>query len=157
MNLKGSRLWCSPILAIVAALGCGERAAPVRFELFEAQSAPAAGLASISDPATGKTFYLPAVPIISNSDVRRADTGLDQFGNPAVELYLTAKGAQAMTTATRPYEERPIVLVVLVDSKFQVSYDVKTTTYDGVIITGKFPNAEAKAVAEGIMSWNTSP
>jgi preprotein translocase subunit SecD len=141
-----------PFLAFaVSGLGCSKPAAPVKFELFVAESAPREGLKRVMEPATGKAFYLPRLPLVSNVDIQRADTGLDQFGKPSVELVLADKGSQAMTTATRNYEQGPMVLVIILNGKYHDSYNVKTVLSDRLMISGAFTDAEAEAIADGIM------
>lgn len=74
-------------------------AKPVKFNLYLARETNESELIAVKPPGTGQEVYREAAPFLRDADVASASVAQDQFGQPAVRIYL------ADSAVTRKFTE----------------------------------------------------
>jgi hypothetical protein len=136
----GARMW-SPFVSDVQAA--------VRFELRLAEDKPAAGLREAKVADTGRSVYLHAETIVTNSDIASAQAVAGDEPFPyRVSVEFTASGAEKMRAATANHIGK--LAAILLDGQVVMAPTLRTPIGASAVITGKFTKAQAEKIAVGI-------
>lgn len=146
-------------LALVASVTIGSRvwshatvdveAAAIRFDVRLAEERPAEGLRAAAVTASGATIYIPQDVVVSNGDIVEAHAVPGHASTFSVAVTFSAEGAAKLRDATRRHMGRPLAIVV--DGKVVVAPVVRATVSTSAVIDGDFSEAEAEAIAAGIL------
>lgn len=124
--------------------------AAVRFELRLAEEKPAPGLREAKVADSGRSIYLHAETIVSNSDIASAQ--VVEGGGPSqyrVDVRFTASGAEKMRAATASHVGK--LAAILLDGRVVMAPVLRTPIGPSAMITGNFTRAQAEKIANGIM------
>ena len=124
-------------------------AAPVRFEMRLVEDQPAPGLREAQVGVSGRTIYLHEDVIVDNDDV--ADARVvpgDASARFNIRVMFTAAGAAKMRAATAGRVGGRIA--ILLDDEVVMAATIRAEIDDIALITGRYSEAEARRLAEGI-------
>jgi preprotein translocase subunit SecD len=98
---------------------------------------------------SARVIYLHPEVVVSNEDIAQSwvvQDGPEQFG---VSVQFLPAGAERMKQATATHVGRP--MAILIDGAVVMAPVVRSPiTGDSAVITGKFTQAEAERIADGI-------
>jgi preprotein translocase subunit SecD len=135
----GYQIWLHGTTAVLAA---------VRFEVRLAEDRPIPGLVVGQVVDSGRVIYLHPEVVVSNEDIAQSwvvQDGPDQFG---VSVQFLPSGAERMKQATATHVGRPVA--ILINGVVVMAPVVRSPISDSAVITGKFTQAEAERIADGI-------
>jgi SecDF, P1 head subdomain len=136
----GARMW-SPFVSDVQAA--------VRFEVRLAEEQPAPGLREAKIGDTGRSVYLHAETIVTNSDIASAQVVPgDAPAEYRLDVKFTAGGAAKMRAATASHIGKPVA--ILLDGQVVMAPVVRTPIADAAMVTGHFTRDQAEKLASGI-------
>jgi hypothetical protein len=147
----------SAAIAIVAAVvlgyqlwtdGSARLLAAVRFEVRLAEDTPIAGLVVAQVADSGRLVYLHPEIVVSNDDISQSWVYQDDAGGFGVAMKFLPSGAERMQQATKAHVGRP--LAILIDGKVVSVPVLRAPISDSATINGRFTQAEAKRIADGI-------
>lgn len=119
----------------------------VRFYLAELQ--PDDTLLARTDPETGDAIYLHPQPITTTTDIVKADIGMDQFGNAALNIRLNEAATKKMRSATRNHIGKPAV--IMIDNNIVVTAEIKSALSSSFQIAGAMNEQEVKAMRDKLV------
>ena len=150
-------LAASVAIAIVAAVvigyqqwtdGSARLFAAVRFEVRLAEDTPTPGLVVAQVADSTRLVYLHPEIVVSNDDIAQSWVYQDDVGGFGVAMKFLPSGAERMQQATKAHVGRP--LAILIDGKVVSVPVLRATISDSATINGRFTQAEAKRIADGI-------
>lgn len=124
--------------------------AAVRFEVRLAEERPANGLQEVVMGDAGRTIYLHPEPIVTNSDIARAEVRPGDGASPfAVAITFNAGGAAKVLQATQSHIGR--LLAILIDGKLVAAPVLRSPITTSAVINGNFTEAEADRIVAGMI------
>ena len=138
--LLGLRVW-SPFVSEVHAA--------VQFEIRLAEERPAPGLREAKVSGSGRSIYLHAETIVTNSDI--AEARVVPGDGPAqyyVDVKFNAAGAEKMRGATENHIGKH--LAMLVNGEVAAAPVIRTAVSTSAVISGNFTRAQAESIVNGI-------
>jgi hypothetical protein len=124
--------------------------AAVRFEARLAEETPANGLQEVVIGDARRTIYLHPNPIVTNSDIARAEVRPGDGASPfAVAITFNDGGAAKMLQATQSHIGRP--LAILIDGKLVAAPVLRSPITASAVINGNFTEAEADRIVGGMI------
>ena len=113
---------------------------PAHLELLEQR------VLSDGTKVIGELFYaVERRPLITSADIETARPGLDQHGNPNVEIRFTEEAAEALGKATEAAIGSPLAIVL--DGKVVSAPEIRARIKDEAILNGRFTESEADELA----------
>jgi preprotein translocase subunit SecD len=135
----GARMW-SPFVSDVQAA--------VRFEVRLAEEKPAPGLREAKVGDSGRSVYLHAETIVSNSDIASAGAVESGPSEYRVDVRFTQSGAEKMRAATAGHVGK--LAAILLDGQVVMAPVIRSPIGASAEITGHFSKAQAEKIANGI-------
>lgn len=135
----GYQLWVQGTTPVLAA---------VRFEVRLAEDRPIPGLVVAEGADPGRVIYLHPEIVVSNDDIAQSwvlQDGQDRFG---VSVRFLPAGAERIRQATATHVGRP--MAILIDGVVVMAPVIRSPIDDSAVISGKFTQAEAERIVNGI-------
>lgn len=123
--------------------------AAMRFEVRLAEDTANAAPGGTAIEAGARRLYLHQDVVLSNDDIASAHVIGSEEAGYGVQVLLTADGAAKMRAATEEHVGRP--LAVLVDGAVLAAPVVRSAIDQVGVISGSYTQAEAEALATGLV------
>ena len=122
--------------------------AAVRIEFRRAEAEPAEGLTEAVIPGTTDKIYLYKLADVTNADIAKARSILDDQQKPAAEITFTAAGAKKMAKISELQIGKP--LAIIIDGKVISAPVVRSPFSERAMISGNFTVKDVEKIVKRI-------